>query len=360
MKKFIILIVFIPVLLKANPIAIYPYMTISEIYFGDTISWILEIDNTIAYDYDEVDDSLIAISPLKYIDSLILECNAGKAKIVEFDTTDYIIITNNSLNNSISLNKNTDYIKLYSYSSGVYIMDSLCIGNETNSYLKNIKNGQSISRLSNYEPYYKDNSPTIGFANDLDGATGKICGYFYDTDGELIINKYFYIDEGYCTPILQEQGYAGNLKIDENGFYCAEITSRSYSISEREIYESSTNHESLQFQTVTFDLNENDSLNINFTQILTSIESLNQNDFLLSSYPNPATDYIYFITSNTNKLDRSLKITVYNSVGKLIDSFNIASEQYQWNCNNLKQGTYIYTLSSENKIVGANKFQIVK
>ena len=291
---------------------------------------------------------------------MVLECNSGSSKISYFDTTDYIVISNENLINPISLNKSADCIKLYSYFAGEHKDDGVYIGDISHSYLKNIETGQSISRFNGYGPFYKDNSPTIGLANDFDGSKGKIYGYFYDTEGATITDKYFFINEGNCTPILQEQGYAGNIEIDENGFYCAEITSRSYSISEIKIYESSTNYESLQFQTVTFDLNENDSTNINFTQILTSINSSSQDNILLSSYPNPATDYIYFITSTKNKSNTPLEISVYNSAGKKLDSFNLTSELYQWNCNNLTQGTYIYTLSSENKIIGANKFQIVK
>lgn len=345
MKKLIFLLTFIPVIVNANPI--WLGVNISEIYFSESGEWTLEIDN-------------VNITSVEYLDSLILECNSGLTKITDFDTTDYIVIANENLANPISFNKSADCIKLYSYSFGEYKIDSICIGDISESYLKNIENGQSISRLYGNGPFYKDNSPTIGFANDLDGSKGKIYGYFYDTEGAPITDKYFFINEGNCTPILQEQGYAGNIQIDGTGFYCAEITSRSYSISERLIYESSTNHELLQFQTVNFDLNENDSTNINFTQILTSINSNIQDNVLLSSYPNPATDYIYFITSSIGKSNAVWKITVYNSVGRKIDSFNLTSEKYQWNCNNLPQGTYIYTLSSENKIVGANKFQIVK
>ena len=345
MKKLILLLTFIPSIINANPI--WLGANISEIYFNESGEWTLEIDN-------------VNISSLEYIDSLILKCNSGSAKITDFDTTDYIVITNENLTNTISFNKSADCIKLYSYSYGEYKVDSICIGNTSDSYLKNIVNGQSLSRLDGYSPFYKDNSPTIGLANDLDGSKGKIYGYFNDTEGEPIINKYFFINEGNCTPILQEQGYAGDIKIDETGFYCAEITSRSYSFNEREIYESSTKHESLKFQNISFELNEGDSININFTQVLTTINSLNQDKIILSSYPNPATEFIYFITSVKNKSNTPLKIKIYNSVGKRIDSFNLSSEQHRWNCNNLPQGTYIYTLYSKNKIIGSNKFQIVK
>ena len=249
MKKIFFLLTFFPVIVHANPI--WLGVTISEIYFDESGGWTFEIDN-------------VDISSVEFIDSLILECNSGLAKIVEFDTTDYIVIRNENLNNNISFNKENDCIKLYSYAFGDFVIDSICIGEIAGSYIKNIENGQSISRLYGNGPFYKDNTPTIGLDNDLDGSKGKIYGYFYNKDGAPIKNKYFFINEGYCTSILQEQGYAGNITIDETGFYCAEITSRSYSISERDIYESSSEYELMQFQPVKFELNENDSIQINF------------------------------------------------------------------------------------------------
>jgi len=208
--------VFAPTLLVANPT--WLGVTISEIYFDETGEWKLEINN-------------IDMASVDQMDSLFIECNSGVAKITDFDTTDYIVVTNKNLNHPIEINKDSDLIILYSYSFGEYKTDRIAVGNYHDSYLKNIKNGQSIVRLESSGPFYKDNTPTIGTANDLIGATGKIFGYFYDTNNLLIKSKYFFIDEGYCTAILQKQGFAGNLEINNEGFYCAEITSRSYSIS---------------------------------------------------------------------------------------------------------------------------------
>jgi hypothetical protein len=93
---------------------------------------------------------------------------------------------------------------------------------------------------------------------------------------------------------------------------------------------------------------------------LTSINAIRQNNIILSSYPNPAKETIYFITSTENEFDTPLTITIYNSVGKKFNSFILTSGQHQWGCGNLSQGTYIYTLSSGNKVIGTNKFQIIK
>lgn len=334
MKRLIFLLTFLPTVLIANPLV--PGVSISEIFFNETGEWVLEIYNVENW--------------VEYLDSLVLKCNSGEAKIVAFITADYIVVTNDNLSKAISFNKSADCIKLYSYMYDEYVVDSVCIGDITGSYLKNISNGQSVSRLYGYGPFYKDNSPTIGYANDLNGSLGKIYGYFYEADETPIENKYFFINEG----------YSGNIEIDENGFYCAEITSRSYLINQRKIYESSTNHVMMDFENVSFELNEHDSININFKRTLTSTNTLNKDDILLSSYPNPATNSLYFITSIENQSNSPLTISVYSIDGQLIDSFMLTSEQHRWNCSNLSRGTYIYTLSQANKILGTNKFQVIK
>jgi hypothetical protein len=346
MRKILLaILIFIPVLMEANPI--WLGVSISEIYFNESGEWTIEIDNKY-------------ITSVEYLDSIIIESNSGNATIEYFDTTDFIVITNSNLSNPISISKNCDLIKLYSFSHGEYKIDLIAIGDYSGSYLHNINNGQSIARLDGYGPFFKDNSPTIGFENDLDGAKGKIFGHFYDLNSELIKDKYFFINEGYCTPILQEQGYAGNIEINSEGLYCAEITSRSYSISEREIYESSTNYEVMQFQPVNFELNENDSINIDFHRILTSIKEVNKGKILLSNYPNPAKDYTYFIFDLNEMKATSLLITVYNIDGQKIDSFIPNSSEYKWSCSELVSGTYIYNLSINDKVIDAKRLQIVR
>ena len=123
MKKLMLLMIIIPVIVNANPI--WLGVNISEICFNKSGEWTLEIDNG-------------SISSLEYLDSLVLKCNSGRAKIIEFDTTNYIVITNVNLNKAISFNKNADCIKLYSYFHGEFMIDSVCMGEITGSYLKNI------------------------------------------------------------------------------------------------------------------------------------------------------------------------------------------------------------------------------
>lgn len=170
-------------------------------------------------------------------------------------------------------------------------------------------------------------------------------------------NKHFSID--YCTLILHEGDERG-LKIDETGFYCTEILSRTYTINEIEIYDPATDYETMQFETVQFDLEEGDSINVNFRRVLASIKSIHQDSVIVYTYPNPATDIIYFITSNVNTSNSPIYVTVYNSIGQIMDSFALHSDIHQWNCSNLPHGTYIYSLNSGKNTIKTNKFQIIK
>lgn len=345
MKKFIFLLCLLPFLSNANPIWIG--MQISEVRFNETGGWTLEINN------QEAD-------VLDYIDSLVLRSNSGSARIINYDINDFIIISNNNLDQSLDIDMNGDCIYLYSYSYGESNMDSICIGDLPSSYLNNIQAGQSIARRYYYGPFYKDNSPTIGIDNDFDGTKAKIYGHFYDTEGLAISNKYFFINEGYCSPIMQEQGESGFIAIDENGFYCAEITSRSYFLNQIRIYESSTNSEILPFQDISFSLNENDSINIDFSQLISAVKTLEQEKIIMTTYPNPARDIIYFVNSESQNKQETFQINIYDQSGKQIEAFKLESELFSWNCSHLEQGTYIYTLSTGHNVVASNKFQVVK
>ena len=340
MKKLLVLLLMLtPVFAKANPIAIG--INISEISFDESGGWSLEIRSM---------DSAM------YGGSIYIQTCSGIAQITNFESNakfgyyEYIVITNKNLSKSLTINKDYDCIKLVSDSA--IGNDSVCLGDYPGSYLKNIVNGQSVACLDEYGSFYKDNTPTMGAANDLSGALGQIYGHFYGLNNQLITNKYFYIDEGNCD---------GSIDIDEQGSYRAKITSRIYSISELYICTNTPKYdwELIQFKPVHFDLEENDSIRVDFVQTIASVEKTKQESVLLSNYPNPAKDFTYFIF-DTDKDLSSLLITVYDLEGRKVDSFVLGSTKHVWDCSKLAQGTYVYALSSGNQIVGTNKFQVVK
>ncbi len=341
MKKLLVLLLLLtPVFAKANPIEVGIYL--SEISFDKSGDWSLEINN-------------MFIDPLLG-SGLFMETCSGRAQVLSFDSASgfgywgYLVITNKNLSKSLTINKDYDCIKLISDS--LIGHKSVSIGNYPGSYLHNIVNGQSIACLGGYDSFYKDNTPTMGEANDLSGAMAQIYGQVYGLNNQLITNKYFWIDDGH---------WGGYIDIDEQGSYNAKITSRSYSINELYICTNTPKYHSelVQFKPVHFDLEENDSIRVDFVQTIASVEKTKQENVLLSNYPNPAKDFTYFIF-DTDKDLSSLLITVYDLEGRKVDSFVPGSTKQVWNCSKLAQGTYVYALSSGNQLLGTNKFQVVK
>ena len=342
MKKLLLLLLMLtPVFAKANPISVG--ISLSEISFDESGDWSLEIRSM---------DSAM------YLGSIYIQTCSGTAQITNFESNanwgdyEYVVITNKNLSKSLTINKDYDCIKLITSPHFVIGNDSVCLGDYPGSYLKNITNGQSIACIDEYGSFYKDNTPTMGAWNDLSGAVGQIYGQVYGLNNQLITNKYFYIDEGNCE---------GSIDIDEKGSYSAKITSRIYSISQLYIYTRlpKTHWELVQFKPVHFDVEENDSIRVDFVQTIASVEKTKQESVLLSNYPNPAKDFTYFIF-DTDKDLSSLLITVYDLEGRKVDSFVPGSTKHVWNCSKLAQDTYVYALSSGNQILGTNKFQVVK
>jgi len=343
MKKLLVLLILLsPVFAKANPIQFG--IMLSEISFDQSGDWSLEIRSM---------DSAM------YLGNIYIRTNSGTAQITNFvsefksfGSYEYIVITNKNLSNNLTINKDYDCVKLVTSTGFVLGHDSVCLGDYPGSYLHTIANGQSVACLREYASFYKDNTPTMGAANDLSGAVGQIYGQVCGLNNQLMTNKYFFIDEGNCTE---------SITIDEKGSYRAKITSRSYSISELYICINTPKYKSelLQFKPVHFELEENDSIRVDFVQTIASVEKTKQESILLSNYPNPAKDYTYFLF-DTDKPLSSLLITVYDLEGRKVDSFIPGSTKQVWNCSQLAQGTYVYTLSCGNQLLGTNKFQVIK
>ncbi len=345
-KLIIIILLIVPALLNANPIPVG--LSIWELYFDESGEWTLEVIDPEGYIFE-------------FIDYLELECINGNAYIESIDSAKYIVVTNSDLSNQLTINKDSDLIKLTSYGLGGY-SEVIAIGNYEGSYLKNINYGQSIARFYEYGPFYIDNSPTIGSENDFEGTLGKIYGYFHDESGELLTNKYFFINEGYCTAVLQKQGIMeGCIEINDTGFYCAEITARSYKFTERDIYTSPSDNEKMYFDNVEFDLHEGDSININFIGRTTSKVPVAKDHVKLYNYPNPADDHTFFIFDLPESYSlESVSIRIYDLTGRKVEIINPVSTEHKWDCSKLKPGNYIYTLSYNNQPLNSNELVILR
>ncbi|MDD4636478.1 MAG: hypothetical protein PHV66_02555, partial [Bacteroidales bacterium] len=210
MKKLLVLLLMLtPVFAKANPINAGIYL--SEISFDQSGDWSLEICSI---------DSTI------YYGNVYIQTCSGTAQITNFESGqkfgiykyEYIVITNKNLSKSLTINKDYDCVKLIAD----FVIDPkiVRIGDYPGSYLHNIAYGQSVACLNEFYLFYKDNTPTIGAANDMNGvAVGQIYGQIYGLNDQLIANKYFWIDGSII---------CGLEYINEQGQYRAKLESRSH------------------------------------------------------------------------------------------------------------------------------------
>ncbi|MDL2314801.1 T9SS type A sorting domain-containing protein [Bacteroidales bacterium OttesenSCG-928-C19] len=347
MKKiYFVFLLFVATNVFANPIKIRPAI-ISEIYFNESGGWTIELTEMFTYYYQT-----------RNIDSIKVECIAETGNVLTVDTTFYqFFFTRNDLDNPVAFSKESDKIKVYSFlNNGDIYTDSIAIGNHPESYLRNIKSGQSIAWGDIHHDYFFPSKPNIGDWNSFENALcGKIYGYLYDVDGELIRNRRFKIGNATLTAI----------NVDENGFYLATLFENSYSLSKIRLFHEIYYWEEYKYysiEEITLNIEENDSINVDFrlTEALVSIEDIDTQTRLLSNYPNPATDYTYFIFDDKELLGKNLSIKIHDINGKLINSVVPNSTAHYFDCSHLAQGMYIYTLSVDNKIVSKNKLIIAR
>jgi hypothetical protein len=83
-----------------------------------------------------------------------------------------------------------------------------------------------------------------------------------------------------------------------------------------------------------------DDVNIPVTKTAVETVALKQNVMV---YPNPAKDNISFITID----QQEQLLTIYNTVGQYVTSLNMQGS-YQYDCSNLNDGLYTYTLQDKN------------
>lgn len=87
---------------------------------------------------------------------------------------------------------------------------------------------------------------------------------------------------------------------------------------------------------------------------LSTIETENQQSFVLMNAPNPAHDYtnISYYLPNTTEVE----LYIHDFNGRLIQTLiqkkqSVGHHQVQWNINNLLSGIYFYTLRTENNTI---------
>lgn len=320
-----------------NPIVI-PQAFISELTFDVNNNWILEV--TFGYSKPYLHEEY---------DSICIETSNGFSRLkldnIQ-DSTNLFIISSDSLVTPLTINRDGDRIKLYSFLSSPWEqpeIDSLVFGDYPDSYFDFLPDEYSIARIGYGIGFAKDKNPTIGLENDTVGTCGTLSGFIYDKNNNLVTSGNFIVDN----PVF----------INLDGTFTTSVFARRFAFKFI-----TNNFEPGHFQGVRIDtikLNPNpDSLYINDIHILTDYivnveeEQIENIDFVsITNYPNPFNSTTNFIVTVPKELySKPKEINIYNITGEKIFSINSSENlNVSWNGkdimgNPVSTGIYYYQL----------------
>lgn len=336
MKRIFGLFIIVVSTVLANPIDTSP--KISEVQIIDGDNWKIEIN---------IDSHF-----MNDLDSIYLEGEYGRSKVLSFDTTEcYQVIQQENMSNELQFLRTQDHIRLYLFYKTYHDTDDVKIGEYPGSYLKNIRPEQSIARAMGESEFYKDNTPGFGFYNTPDDCMAKIYGHFFDKNGQPIRDIYF----RFYNIMWKPYEY-----IDSSGFYQAEKPSRSYYYDAFMLHAYGETEEKWDFQPAEFDLEPGDSLEVNFHSLQTAVVPVIKNTIMFSNYPHPASGYTWFILDAEGVDPSALRIDVYDLRGRRVDSFRPRALKSRYDCSHLPRGSYFMSLRSGKQILATKKLQILK
>ena len=291
------------------------------------------------------------------VDSFMIKNKNDSAIVNTYTRTDssdmgaFIVFTQDDLSKLLELDKDkdNDKITLCFFSDSSMYEKTLKIGTYANSYLHNLRSDQSICWDMYDGMFYKSNTPTIGEPNNYD--TAMIYGQIFDNQGAVISNATVKFYPGHV--------YWGEY-IDSDGYYQARYSPRYLRFSEYFIRHDNGTGKTWEITPVEIDLEPLDSIEVNFYSTMTSIKPVVQSPIMLINYPQPATDYSWFVIGNTDIEASTMRMNVYDLAGRKVDSFVPQSHQLRYDCSHLSQGAYIMSLQQGEKILASKKLQIMK
>jgi len=359
MKKIVLCILtFLPLLTLANPMETPPPVKISEIQFFNNGKWVIELLSN-------------EMSGSGYMDSIFIETSSGIAKITNTFDSEYEIIRVDSLSKPLTINRDSDFVRLIIYPFYSDDQDILQIGKFKDSYLKTIPDGYSIASLGGVSSplrdfsrnYVLDSTPTIGTENTFDGVAS---GYVYGKILGLPNHGSFKFTEGYysngnsdwCNNIVNPWHETG-IYPDVNSNYCIKLTTRNYTFNELLVCIELVDYGYfLTCNPTSFYLNPGDSIRIDLSLLTSTLKLAKKITSKLYNYPNPAKDETLFVLDLSGLKSKSLILKIYDGNGTIVKELVPTSETMSWNCSALPQGTYIYTLEADHLVVGTGKLLI--
>jgi hypothetical protein len=264
--------------LLANPIVV-KYM--SELYFEDD-NWTIELAYT-----DEMGERFF-----QNLDNHRLVSTTDTAQFnsgISLDNVNIILVTQDSLQAPLSINKNGDCVQLQVWNGDEWwFTDEIRFGDYPNSNVNAPFEGQSIVSVEEigYE-YAKDNIPSLGSNPYYANTRGAFSGYVFDQQQNPISNariRFFYYNDIYT----DQNGYF------ENNYMCG----MNYDIT---VY---VDDIAMMDTLITIEPDSTTYCEFHINLYSIDEEHLQRSKIILNNYPNPfieSTTISFNLTTKTHK-----------------------------------------------------------
>ena len=309
MKKLLFYLVFMvwfPINLYCN--IFYPYARISELAFDTSGNWIMEME-------------FAGYADTFHIDSIIFETVSGISRVANYtpfqpygsESYYLALITKDSLNLPLEIDKDNDLIRLVTYWSYGRYESTLPLG----TFICDLPESYSVAHIdgydcrgfyfSRYSRYAIDRTPSIGGINNSEGAESTVTGYVYDKNYNPVVDT-FILAFNSCT------------NTNGVGYYTIRTLAKCYTVDTVEFFGLKYIYEPVAIQLMP-DSSYTQDLVLLSIQSDVSTQEISQNEPVITYYPNPfTTGSTLYISIPTELSYSTAVIEFYNSAGSFIFS----------------------------------------
>lgn len=359
-KRFIrygIVILIFMANLTANPV-MDKQIRISEFQILNDSTWVIEVEFYSLFG-DPIDTS-------EY-HSMTISSSFGvrqvKPKVLR-DSLHYLLLTPDSLTEPLKINALGDSLHLCAYdvSGNLWYEFWLCFGPSKYCQVDAPKPYQSIRLIPEdfaFE-YCLDNSPTIGFENDITGIRATVKGRVWDKDSNRVANA-----------DLNLFGY--DFKSDSLGNFELRLYARKYlsyylylrkrNTEEFHIFPMDTFAVNLTPDTLVYS-----DIHLTTYTVIEKLKPKMPQTVEVVAYPNPFNPGTYFhVTPASESPAKKMKLEIFNVRGQLVRIFSFSTLEHSiyWNGRDAlgkvqPSGKYFYRLSINGKMLKSGSVILVK
>ncbi len=340
-----------------------PQAHISELSFDGPYGWRLEL----GLHYIDLSNGLDSIKIITSSGSSTIILSS--IKILEgtsWPGFDHIaVICDSNLMSPLTINPDSDFVKLISYSFGNSSFDYVAFGNYEGSFLHCFDWTESISYLNYTTQYYTVSSfcinrvPTIGLSNDTTGSLGTFTGKIYDPSGTPFTDAV----------IIMPDVASFYINIDSAGAFNSRIFAREYNFQTITIYYLGVHWKIMTYTIEPFNFClEPESTyqhNIYAKSLISVVSGIEGQEFDFSNvtvFPNPfksQTSFYFNLGNEKFHYFKDINLLIYSINGEKLADIKIPStlSKYNW-CPKqmIPSGVLIYKLQADNKIIAKGKF----